>query len=188
MRPSPDRAFRSLPSSHAALAPVLLALAGACGSPEQDGERPRTSSGPYGRPAAPRPVDASARTAPETAAALDATEDPELGTYLVDVEGRALYLFRADAGGKSTCSGACAEVWPPLTTLDAPWIVEGKLRPDLAGTVAREDGALQVTYGGWPLYRYAQDAAPGDTHGHGVTGFGAEWMLVTPDGTSLPKR
>ena len=38
------------------------------------------------------------------------------GTALVDGTGRALYLFEADTGTTSTCTGACAQVWPPLLT------------------------------------------------------------------------
>src|SRR5687768_14011417 len=44
----------------------------------------------------------------------------EHGRYLVDPEGRSLYLFEADTQGQgnpqavSACYEACAEVWPPL--------------------------------------------------------------------------
>jgi predicted lipoprotein with Yx(FWY)xxD motif len=31
------------------------------------------------------------------------------GTYLVDGTGKSLYLFAADTGGKSMCSGPCAQ-------------------------------------------------------------------------------
>ena len=39
-----------------------------------------------------------------------------LGQILVDGSGKTLYLFEADTGPLSTCSGACAQAWPPLTT------------------------------------------------------------------------
>src|SRR5437016_8191884 len=43
-----------------------------------------------------------------------------LGQILVGGSGKSLYLFEADTGTQSTCSGACAQAWPPLTTNAAP--------------------------------------------------------------------
>lgn len=45
--------------------------------------------------------------------------------------------------------------------------------------VKRDDGRLQVTIGGWPVYRFSGDTEPGDTNGQGV---GSTWFGVTPDG------
>src|SRR3954452_24776150 len=47
-----------------------------------------------------------------------------LGTVLVDGQGRTLYLFEKDSGAASSCTGACASIWPPLTTASAS--VSGK--------------------------------------------------------------
>jgi predicted lipoprotein with Yx(FWY)xxD motif len=38
---------------------------------------------------------------------------------------------------------------------------------------------MQVKVGDWPLYRFANDAAAGDTNGQGV---GGVWFVVGPDG------
>ena len=46
-------------------------------------------------------------------------------------------------------------------------------------TVKRADGKLQLTIGGWPVYRYSGDKAAGDTTGQGV---GKVWFAVTPAG------
>jgi predicted lipoprotein with Yx(FWY)xxD motif len=35
----------------------------------------------------------------------------------------------------------------------------------------------QLSYNGHPLYRYAQDTAPGQTNGEGV---GGKWFVATP--------
>ncbi len=56
---------------------------------------------------------------------------------------------------------------------------------DLIGTFERDDGKMQVTYGGWPLYHFVRDKAPGDTNGQDVEGFGAEWYLVSPSGEEV---
>src|SRR5690242_544488 len=37
------------------------------------------------------------------------------GKFLVDGQGRSLYLFEADKSATSTCTGACAAAWPPVT-------------------------------------------------------------------------
>ena len=51
-----------------------------------------------------------------SAGAKVATRHTKLGNVLVDGRGRTLYLFEKDKGTASTCYGACASVWPPLTT------------------------------------------------------------------------
>lgn len=48
--------------------------------------------------------------------------------------------------------------------------------------MTREDGAEQVTYGGWPLYHFAGDEAPGDTNGQGVNDV---WFVVDPSGEAV---
>lgn len=49
----------------------------------------------------------------------------------------------------------------------------------LIGEVTRADGTKQLTVGGWPMYRYAEDAEPGDANGQGV---GGTWFAAAPDG------
>lgn len=99
--------------------------------------------------------------------------------YLVDGEGRSLYLFTLDTGRTSSCEGDCAEAWPPL--LGDPVAGEG-VDQSLLGNAERGNGAIQVTYGGWPLYRYSGDGTAGDTEGHG---FNDVWFLVGADGEPL---
>ena len=52
----------------------------------------------------------------------------------------------------------------------------------LLGTITRDDGSTQVTYNGWPLYYFQDDAAPGDTNGQGLDGV---WFLVSPEGEAI---
>lgn len=104
-----------------------------------------------------------------------------LGSILVDSSGRTLYLFKADVGGKSACSGACATAWPPLLVTAKP-TAGGGLTASKLGTITRSDGTQQVTYNGHPLYLFVKDAKPGQTTGQGVTAFGAAWFALTPSG------
>ena len=112
------------------------------------------------------------------------TEGEPYGAFLVDGEGNALYLFEADSEGESACYDDCAGAWPPFTAEGEPAAGDGA-DAAMLGTLEREDGTMQVTYGGHPLYYFVQDQAPGDTNGQGVEGFGAPWYLVTPDGSKV---
>ena len=82
------------------------------------------------------------------------------GTYLTDGSGKTLYLFLADKGGKSACSGSCATLWPPLTTKGAP-AASGDAAAGMLATTTRSDGTKQVTYAGHPLYYFQADTAAG---------------------------
>lgn len=111
---------------------------------------------------------------------------PEAGAYLSDGEGRTLYLFTADSAGVSQCYEECAEAWPPVVVQEGALSTEGDdLREDLVGTHERDDGELQVTYGGHPLYYYLEDREPGAVQGQDIHSYGGEWYLVSPDGEAL---
>jgi predicted lipoprotein with Yx(FWY)xxD motif len=119
-----------------------------------------------------------------TAASVVSTKTSSLGTFLVDGQGRTLYLWDADHGPRSTCTAACAQAWPPLTTTGAPK-ASGAVKSSLLGTATRADGSREVTYAGHPLYTYAGDTRPGQTTGEGSDSFGAPWWTVTTAGTAL---
>jgi predicted lipoprotein with Yx(FWY)xxD motif len=123
-------------------------------------------------------------SASSTAAETVHTRSAGPGTILVDAQGRSLYLFEADTTPQSTCSGACATAWPPLTVTGAP--VAGKgAKADLLGTTTRADGTQQVTYNGHPLYYFQGDRTAGDTNGQGLTQFGAGWFVLDASGNKL---
>ena len=107
-----------------------------------------------------------------------------MGTYLTADEGRAVYLWVADSGGKSACSGSCAKAWPPVETKGKPKAEGGVNAADL-GTITRADGSEQVTYHGHPLYYFIADKSKGETKGQGTNGFGAVWWLVAPSGQAV---
>lgn len=104
------------------------------------------------------------------------------GRYLVDQQGHSVYLFEKDEGGESYCNGACAAVWPPLETSRAPNAGAG-IQTAALGTIKRDDGDMQVTYHGHPLYYYAADASKaGKTKGEDIEQFGSSWYLVSGHG------
>jgi predicted lipoprotein with Yx(FWY)xxD motif len=91
------------------------------------------------------------------------------GTLLVASSNQmTVYTFDKDvaASGVSNCTGACLANWPALTVTagDTPTGAAGVT--GTLGTITRTDnGALQVTYNGKPLYFFAKDTAPGDANG-----------------------
>ena len=107
-----------------------------------------------------------------------------LGTILVDSQGRTVYLFKKDTGTKSTCSGECANDWPPVRVTGKPTAGSGATA-SMLGTTKRSDGKPQVTYNGHPLYLFEGDSMTGDTNGQGITAFGAAWFAVSPTGNQV---
>jgi predicted lipoprotein with Yx(FWY)xxD motif len=116
------------------------------------------------------------------AVAISTAKNPKLGNILVGADGKTLYYFEKDKGGKSSCYSACATVWPPVITTGKPTAGKGAIASKL-GTTKRKDGTMQATYAGFPLYDYVKDAKPGDTLGNNLEQFGAEWYALTPAGT-----
>lgn len=80
--------------------------------------------------------------------------------------GFTLYVLDNDLNAEtgSVCNDACAAKWPPLIVNDP--VVNGV--NDLA-TIERNDGSLQATYKGRPLYFFSGDKQTGDMNGEGVS-------------------
>lgn len=148
---------------------IALMAAVACG-----GSTPSTST-TTASPSAP---------AVTTTATIATANNAGLGKILVDGSGRTLYLFEKDTSTASTCYNACATFWPPLLTKDAPQAGAG-VNAALLGTTKRNDGTLEVTYAGHPLYYVITDHNPGDASGQNVNNFGAAWFVLGPDGNKI---
>lgn len=122
-----------------------------------------------------------AADAPQPVTELQTGKSDTVGSYLTDANGRALYLFLSDTSMMSNCTGDCATIWMPVRVTDAnslPTVAEG-MDKSLLGTIKRDDGTLQLSYNGWPLYYYSMDTAANDMTGQGVND---KWYLVTPEG------
>ncbi|WP_427135231.1 COG4315 family predicted lipoprotein [Pseudarthrobacter sp. S9] len=161
----------------------LAALTG-CGpssTPATGSSQPAASS-----PAASSSAGAGATTGSTTPAPAAApvlkTGSTSLGTIVVDGRGMSVYHFDKDTAntGKSTCNAGCAALWPAVkatSSTPAAAGVTGKV-----GTITRDDGSLQVTVNGLPVYTYGKDTAAGDVQGQGV---GGVWWAVTPAGDKV---
>jgi len=96
------------------------------------------------------------------------------GDALAGVGGMTLYVFANDTDGTSTCTGGCADTWPPLTG-DGSDAVAGSGVSGTFGTTTRDDGSTQITHNGQPLYYYSGDQAAGDAKGDGI---GGVWSIA----------
>ena len=165
----------------AAVVTCALVLA-ACGSASS------TSTSTTAATPAAAATTSSTTSATSTAAAASGTmigtSTAHGQTYLTGASGRSIYLWVADKGDMSSCSGACAQAWPPVTTTGKPAAGSGVTAADL-GTTKRSDGSEQVTYKGHPLYYFVADKTAGSTSGQGSDSFGAKWWLVAPSGTAI---
>ncbi len=132
-------------------------------------------------PAATEPADGM--TAGTDAGTITVATADDGGTYLTDSAGNAVYMLEGDPEGDA-CVGDCLETWPPVLVTDVqPSVDLGvDLDPALLGTIERPDGTMQVTYNGFPLYRYAADTGANRIAGHGIDDQWGEWYLLTPTG------
>lgn len=104
--------------------------------------------------------------------------------HLTDASGRTVYLWVADTGDESTCTGACASVWPPVPARGTPTAGSGVSAAQLT-VIARADSSRQLSYAGHPLYYFGGDTAAGQAHGQGSDSFGARWWEVSATGTAV---
>jgi predicted lipoprotein with Yx(FWY)xxD motif len=165
--------------------PVFLA---ACGAPGGLYGTAPAASAPASTPAAsaspntptPAPPAATPASAPVAPASVVAAQNAQLGTILTNAQGRTLYYFVPERGGKIVCgSSACTAYWPPSLSADGT-PTGGAGVTGQVGIIARGGGAQQITYDSWPLYTFAGDRAAGQTSGQGVVGFGGKWLVATP--------
>jgi predicted lipoprotein with Yx(FWY)xxD motif len=99
--------------------------------------------------------------------------------YLADQMGMPLYTYTKDTpnAGTSAVSGNLLNAWPALTVQAGQQPTLDPMAMGTLGTITRSDnGAIQVTYNGWPLYTFVRDQAMAAPTGNGVAGF----ALATP--------
>lgn len=117
-------------------------------------------------------------TEPSSGGAVDlAVSETDAGDALGGAGGMTLYILTEDQDGSSTCTGGCADTWPPLLG-DGSQVSAGPGISGTFGTTTRPDGSKQVTHNGQPLYYYTGDSAPGDSTGDGVYGV---WFIAPVD-------
>jgi predicted lipoprotein with Yx(FWY)xxD motif len=167
-----------------AIVVAAFVAAGCAGNQAAATVAPATSSPATAVPATAAPTQAAtaAPTAAATAAAaatVEAKSVGSVGTVLVaGSNGMTVYVFAMDVkdSGTSNCTGGCLDAWPALTVPAGGTPVAGAGVTGKLGTITRADnGELQVTYNGLPLYFFKNDKAPGDANG-----VYTNWDIVHP--------
>lgn len=161
------------------VAPLAL-LAAACGSSS-------SSSSPASSATPTTTGSTSASSTTRQAADRITTQRVQggIGAVLTDGQGRAVYVFLPEKGGKIACTGGCASTWPPLKVASGVKpVATAAVHPRLLGTVADPSGGAIITYAGWPLHTYVGDTARGQYNGQGYAG---KWYLISPSGTTITK-
>jgi len=179
-----------------ALAGVLTAAIAGCGSSSKNSASTTTTTAastsattaatPAASTSAQGHYGATSKSAATTSgtAVVVTTKHSKLGTILAaGPKHKTVYLFEADKGPSSSCTGACEHAWPPLTA--ASVTAGAGAQQAHISTITRPDGVKQVTYNGHPLYFFARDGDAGDAYGQGVKAFGASWYVLTPAGQKL---
>jgi predicted lipoprotein with Yx(FWY)xxD motif len=162
---------------------AVVALIAACSNAAGNPTTPPVSQAAPSAAASAAPSIAPSAAPSEPAAApvsLALAKGGDMGAYVTGADGLALYVFLNDVGkDTSQCTGDCAGNWPPVTVADIADVTAGDGVTGELGTVTRDDGSLQVTLGGAPLYYYVADQKPGDVKGQAV---GDVWYLASAAG------
>jgi len=147
-------------------AAILVGCSSTGASPSPASQAPASAAPPASAPAASAPAASESAAG---AATVEAKPVGAAGTVLVDGDdGMTVYIFTKDVkdSGKSACTGDCLVTWPALTVAAGETPTGGAGVTGTLGTITREDdGTLQVTYNGLPLYYFKNDKAPGDANG-----------------------
>jgi len=104
-----------------------------------------------------------------------------LGSYLAEPNGQALYTYGGDTTGVSKVTGSLLASWPAYQDSGATTGL-----PANVGTIKRTDnGEIQYTYKGLPLYTFVNDS-PGQVTGNGVSNFNIATPAATSTSTAAP--
>lgn len=148
-------------------APVLLLALSACGGAPGYGSSGSSSQ------------SSSQSSSPPAAGAALTVRHTSLGDVLVNGSGMTVYLLTSDKPNQSLCDSTCLTYWPPVAAIH-PGAAKGVSAK--VATTATTTGGQVATVGGWPVYTYVEDHAPGDVTGEGVKSFGGVWYAVSPSG------
>jgi predicted lipoprotein with Yx(FWY)xxD motif len=118
-------------------------------------------------------VVASSEAGAASGVTVSTTKNAKMGTILVS--GKTLYTLKPSS---TACTAACLKVWPALVL--PAGVTKAKAGSGVTasklGTMKR-NGAVQVTYGGKPLYFFIGDMKAGQVNGV-VTDTWGKWTAV----------
>ena len=155
-------------ASSAASAPASSATAVATAT--KTGGKGSTASAKPHKSVAPLPSGGD-QSIPPVGTTVMIVQKSSNGYVLARADHQVVYTYSKDTkGGKPTCTGTCAEAWPPVTGM--PQAGPANVFPGQFGLVTGVGGVKQITYDGYPLY-VLKGAKPFSTAGDG-----GSWHVV----------
>jgi predicted lipoprotein with Yx(FWY)xxD motif len=109
----------------------------------------------------------------QTSSSVSTMKTTKYGTILVS--GNTVYTLQPS---KTACTTQCLKIWPEVLLPKGTTKAKAGAGVDASklGTVKRSNGALQVTYGGKPLYWFSGDTAHGQVNGN-ITDTWGKWSV-----------
>ncbi len=163
---------------------VVVPVTGDTATPEVTMTEAPTEAATSAPTEAPTTAATAASTTTGTGVSIMTSTDASVSEpFLVDQSGRAIFVYANDTqnSGASACTADCATTWPPVTVTETPTAGTGA-DASMLGTITRDDGSMQATYNGWPLYYNSADTAPGSITGQGMDNL---WYLVSATGNAI---
>jgi len=99
----------------------------------------------------------------------------QLVNVLMTNKGFAVYYYKSDTSFKATCTGGCAQSWPPVLAPQGMMTISSSTTLPKQLSVHMTANGAQVFYDGHALYTYAADTQPGIATGRAK---GMQWYLV----------
>jgi predicted lipoprotein with Yx(FWY)xxD motif len=147
------------------------------GTPMPNGT-PAVTATPANTGNTPGGVTITPNTAGNMAAFIH-TGKAAIGGQMVDVlltnKDFALYYYKPDTAFKATCTGQCAQDWPPVLAPQGMTTVASSVPLPKQLAVRQTPNGSQVFYDGHALYTYAADTQPANATGRGED---MQWYLV----------
>jgi len=124
-------------------------------------------------------VAASASTSRSTPQLQSIAVSPYSG-LLANSKGFSLYVLSAESAGKFHCTGGCLRIWPPfLVKTSVKTITRSRSVIGSIGFDKRSSTTKQVTFNGFPVYKFTGDTSPRQVSGEGIVADGGTWTLVS---------
>lgn len=164
---------------------LAVALLAACGGPSPSSSATTPPANSTSTPS----TSSTSSPSPSGTVQVSTAAISGLGTVLVNGQGLTLYMFVPDNDSHVTCTGACAQVWPPLKIgAGQSAVASGQAKSTLIGSDPDPAGGRVVTYAGWPLYTYVADTSPGMATGQAINLNGGLWYVLSPSGQVIKTK
>jgi len=141
----------STPASSGSSGPAPASSATASATATKNGASSTASAKPHN--SAQPQASSGAGTFPPVGTTVMVVQKSSIGYVLAEANGSVVYTYDKDTkGGAPTCTGSCAEAWPPVT--GTPKAGPADTFPGTFGVVKGAGGVEQITYNGLPLYTF----------------------------------